>query len=758
MSADAAGADRSAAARRGHDAGDEMTLSSRMVGEDLRQIELSVPSIHCGGCIRRIEAALGSLPGVTAARVNLSLRLVSVRWRAAHAPPPLIATLSALGYDAHIHEAASVDTDKSSAVLVRALAVAGFATGNIMLLSVSIWSGADPETRDLFHWISAGIALPALAYSGQVFFRSAWRSVRRWQTNMDVPISIGVLLAFALSLYETATHGTDAYFDASAALLFFLLIGRTLDHAMRKRARMSVEGLARLAARGATILRADGTESYVPVDEIEPGTTIRLAAGERVPVDGRITQGSSEIDRTLVTGESLPQPAGPGSLLQAGTLNLTGSLSVVATAAARDSFLAEVIRRMETAEASRSAYRQIADRAARLYAPAVHSAAALSFVGWMIATGDLHRSLVIAIAVLIITCPCALGLAVPMVQVMAAYRLFQDGIMVKDGSALERLAEIDHVLFDKTGTLTFGTPRLAEADAVEPGALALAAGMARSSRHPYALALAAAGHASPAIALDGVKERPGSGLELASGAAVYRLGRPAWALAGAVADGAQVVLAKDGRRLAGFRFDERLRAGAAEAVNALIRAGVGAEIASGDRTEPVRRVASELGIPYAAESSPQAKTKRIAAIAAAGGKVLMVGDGLNDGPALVAAHASMAPATAAEVGRNAADLVFLRESLLAVPEALAVARAARRLVRQNFAIALAYNAIAVPVAVLGGATPLIAAAAMSLSSLTVIANALRLKHGRRPIRSVADGNMDARRPKARTKLRLASGL
>jgi Cu2+-exporting ATPase len=739
MSADAAVLASGVATEDRHGHSRDVISSSRVVGDGLRQIELSVPSIRCGGCIRRIEGALASLPGVAAARVNLSTRRVSVRWRTESSPPPVIATLRALGYDAHPHERAAVDNDETLGSLVRALAVAGFATANIMLLSVSIWSGADPRTRDLFHWLSALIAFPALAYSGQIFFRSAWRSLRRCQTNMDVPISIGVLLAYALSLYETGTHGADAYFDASASLLFFLLIGRTLDYAMRKRARLSVEGLARLASRGATIRRADGTERYLPLAEIEPGMTILLAAGERVPVDARVTAGASEIDGTLATGESLPQPVAPGSLLQAGTLNLTGSLTVVAMAAATDSFLAEITRMMEAAEAGRSAYRRIADRAARLYAPAVHAAALLSFVGWMIATGDLHRALVTGIAVLIITCPCALALAVPMVQIVAAQRLFASGIMVKDGSALERLAEVDHVLFDKTGTLTVGTPRLAASQGTIPEtpALALAAAMARHSRHPYARALATAGGAVSAAppVLDGVKEQAGSGLEAMDGASVYRLGRPEWALAEAertVSDEAQVVLAKDGRRLAGFSFDERLRPDAAAAVEALLGAGIAVEILSGDRSEPVRRIAARLGIPGAAQSSPQAKASRIAAIAASGGSVLMVGDGLNDGPALVAAHASMAPATAADVGRNAADLVFLRESLWAVPQAIGVARAARRLVRENLAIALAYNAVAVPVAVLGGVTPLIAAAAMSLSSITVIANALRLGRSRAP--------------------------
>ena len=437
-------------------ANDELLLASRDIGEGLRQTDLSVPAIHCGGCIQKIEKALGALPGVEQARVNLSTRRVTIRWRADGTPPPFIESLSGIGYEAHLHDMAADATDGTMAELVRALAVAGFAASNIMLLSVSIWSGAEPATRDLFHWISALIALPAVAYSGRIFFRSAWQSLRHGQTNMDVPISIGVLLAFGLSLYETVHRGPHAYFDAAITLLFFLLVGRTLDHMMRERARAAVKGLARLAARGALILRPDGTQIYLPLNEIEPGMTILLTAGERVPVDGRVLKGQSDLDCSLVSGESIPQTAGAGSLLQAGTLNLTGPLTIAATAAAKDSFLAETIQMMEAAESGRSTYRRIADRAARLYAPVVHLTAVATFIGWVAATGDVHRALTIAIAVLIITCPCALGLAVPMVQVVAARRLFEQGIMVKDGGALERLAEVDTAVFDKTGTLTLG--------------------------------------------------------------------------------------------------------------------------------------------------------------------------------------------------------------------------------------------------------------------------------------------------------------
>ncbi|MGE3231643.1 MAG: heavy metal translocating P-type ATPase [Hyphomicrobium sp.] len=734
LSRDGAGATQASGLGAG-----EVALASRLLKDGLRQTDLSVPSIHCGGCVARIERALTAVDGVVTARVNLSTKRLSVRWRSADAaPPPFVETLTALGYAPHL-DGGVAEKDPALAELIRALAVAGFASGNIMLLSVSVWSGVGPEARDLFHWLSALIAFPALLYSGRVFFRSAWRGLRRGHTNMDVPISLGVLLAFGMSLYDTATHGQHAYFDASITLLFFLLIGRTLDHVMRERARAVVKGLAQLAPRGAMTERPDGGCDYVPVDRIRPGMTVLLAAGDRIPVDGVVADGASDLDRALVTGESLPQPVAAGSLLQAGTLNLTAPLRMRATAAAADSFLAETIRLMETAESGRPAYRRVADRAAALYAPAIHACALLSFAGWMIATGDLHRAATIAVAVLIITCPCALGLAVPMVQVVAARRLFENGIMVRDGGALERLAEIDTVLFDKTGTLTRGRLRLRDAATVDPACLALAAAMGLRSRHPHAEALAAAGAGSPGttqIVLSDVTEEPGCGMEARSGTDLLRLGRRDWAarlegLPGDLSEDTETVLARNGVALQRFRFEDDLRPQAGEAVAALKRLGLAVELISGDRPAPVAAVAAAAGIEAARPLQPPAgKVARIAELAAAGRKTLMVGDGLNDAPALMAAHVSMAPATAADVGRSAADVVFLRDSLAAVPLTVRIARAAMRLVRQNFGLAIVYNAVALPVAVLGQVTPLVAAIAMSFSSMLVVANALRLRAAR----------------------------
>ncbi|MER9937304.1 heavy metal translocating P-type ATPase [Mesorhizobium sp. M0088] len=711
----------------------EIRLASRSLGDDLRQTDLSVPTVHCAACIQAIETALGKLDQVESARVNLSTKRVAVRWRG-NQVPPFVAALGRLGYEAHLFDPEVDNKDKTLSELIRAVAVAGFAAGNIMLLSVSVWSGAEGATRDLFHWVSALIAIPALAFAGGIFFRSAWNALRHGRMNMDVPIAVGVSLAYAMSLYETITHGDHAYFDASVSLLFFLLIGRTLDHVMRERARTAVKGLSQLAARGALVLRGDGARDYLPVGEIELGMLLLIAAGERIPVDGKIIQGASDLDCSLVSGESTPRNVAAGEAVQAGVLNLTGPLTIEATAAAKDSFLAEMVRLMESAEGGRAHYRRIADRVSALYAPVVHLTAFATFLGWMAATGDWHRAITIAIAVLIITCPCALGLAVPIVQVVAARRLFENGIMVKDGSAMERLATIDRAVFDKTGTLTLGQPRLVNADSIDPAMLAIAGDMAAHSRHPFSKAIAGFARLGGQHKFDAVTEHPGFGIEATATGSTWRLGRRGWAGWKARTGGegrhgyGGTVLTKDGFIVATFDFEDALRADARAAIGQLTHAGVSVEMLSGDTAGACGEVAKMLGIDnFIPCLLPSGKVERIETAAKDGHRVLMVGDGLNDTPALSAAHVSIAPATAADIGRNAADFVFLRESLLAVPLALDVSRKAGSLIRQNIVIAIVYNAIAVPIAILGHVTPLIAAIAMSASSLLVVGNAMRLQ-------------------------------
>ncbi|MFB8343272.1 cation-translocating P-type ATPase [Brucella cytisi] len=713
---------------------DEMQVASRALGDGFRQLDLSVPGVHCGLCIKNIEETLGKIAGVAYVRVNLTARRVSVRWKDGETPPDVVDPLRRLGYEAHIFDMAQ-DKDPTFTRLLIALGVAAFASSNVMLLSVAVWSGADAATRDMFHWISGLIALPTLIYSGRIFYVSAWNALRARRVNMDVPIALAITLAFGMSVYETMNHGQHAYFDASVTLLFFLLIGRTLDYMMRARARSAVRGLAQLGSRGAVVIGENDERNYLPVNEIRPGMRIILAAGERVPVDAKVEEGRSELDCAIASGESDAVPVGPGSEIRAGTLNLSTPLILRATAEAKDSFLAEMVRLMDVAEGGRAYYRRLADRASELYVPMVHTIAFLAFVGWMFYTGgDWYRSIYIAICTLIITCPCALALAVPIVQVVAARRLFENGIMIKDGSAMERMAEIDTAIFDKTGTLTLGQPRLIDADAIDPHNLEIAAELSLYSRHPLSRALALFSGAKPMTAFTRIEEVPGAGIEAELNGSIYRLGKQDWADGTAAmphANGPETCLSIDGKLVQTFRFEDQPREDAAGAIATLKCNGLKLGIISGDRLPAVERLAGYLGVDnFQAEVLPADKSELVQKLSTEGCKVLMVGDGLNDAPALAAAHVSMAPATAADIGRNAADFVFLHQSLSAVPLAFAVSNEAGRLISQNFALSIGYNIIAVPIAIFGYVTPLVAALSMSLSSIVVVSNALRLRAGK----------------------------
>ena len=699
----------------------------------------SCPNIHCGSCIAVVEKELARIEKVRSVRVNLTLKRITVIADPDLPPVDITTILADLGYPVTPLDSQRDDAqahDRESAKLMRALAVAGFAAMNIMLLSVSNWSGADGTTRDFFHLVSALIAIPTVAYSGQVFFRSALAALSKRHLNMDVPISLAVILAVAMSLYETLTHGSEAYFDAAVSLLFFLLIGRYLDQVMRERARNAVSGLARLAARGANILLPSGEIEYRPLDEVRIGDVYRLVPGDRVPVDGEVIRGESDFDLSLVSGESDPAILSKGAVLLAGTRNLTGTVDIRATQTSEKSFLAEVARMLDAAENGRGAYVRIADRLARIYAPAVHLLALIAFLGWMVATGgDWNTSLYVAISVLIITCPCALGLAVPVVHVIGAGKLFETGILMKDGSALERLAEVDHVLLDKTGTLTTGMPQVTGSGAIGSNEAALAKTLAEYSSHPSSKAIAAYLDDQKSVELAQIREIAGKGIEGKAGDRKIRLGRPDWVSEIAASAtprkvGGDIAFAVEGGKQTAFVLFEKLREDSARTIHTLKQMGLPIEILSGDNAAKVAAIASELGVEnFHFAQTPADKIGRIEALKKAGTYPLMVGDGLNDAPSLAAGHASMAPASASDIGRQAADFVFTRNELKAIPEAIRIARKSRSLIKQNFGLALAYNAVAVPLALAGMISPLIAAIAMSTSSLVVIGNSLRLRSG-----------------------------
>ena len=696
-------------------------------GAPLERTLFAVPGLRCAGCISRLEGGLAPMPGIASARVNFTTRLVAIDHAPALQVPDLKEAIAALGFEAEpIRAEAASEADEESRALARATAVAGFAMMNIMLLSVSVWSGATGATRDLFHLLSALIAIPTVAYSGRPFFRSAWSALRRGRTNMDVPISIGVVLVTALSLFETMTRGPHAYFDGAVMLLFFLLSGRWLDSIMRGRARSGVTVLLRQTAPGALVLTEAGASVWTDALALRPGMRMIVPAGERLAADGIVESGRSGLDLSLLTGETAPRLVAEGGEVLAGTLNLDAPLVVRITAAGQETTIADIARLMEQAGQGRSRYVRLADRAARLYAPVVHTLAVTAFVGWLAAGAGWHQAILIAAAVLIITCPCALGLAVPAAQIVAAGALMRRGVLIKDGSALERLAEADRALFDKTGTLTLGRAAPINLEALPLAHRPIVLALARASSHPLSRALRAEleGRGVTAAALDDVFEQPGFGMGGTFRGLAVSLGRPATSSSEGLPS---VAFRISGEAPVQLFFRDDLRRDAVATIRRLDRLGIPSSIASGDRAAAVAPVASALGLTAQTSMRPEDKIDAIARLAGAGHRVLMVGDGLNDGPALAAGHVSMAPASASDVGQTAADAVFLGESLAPVAVAVKAARRTMRVVRQNFAIAIIYNALAVPLALAGLVTPLIAALAMSISSVIVVANALRLR-------------------------------
>jgi Cu2+-exporting ATPase len=700
--------------------------------DGLHSLTLAVDGLQCGACVWLIETALGREANVLQCRINLTTRRLQLAWTGVVADGGrLVGLVERLGYRLVPFDAArlAAAADQTGRELIWAMAVAGFAAGNVMLLSVAIWigdrQGMGPAVRDALHLVSALIALPAITYAGRPFFRAAVAALRAGRTNMDVPISIGVVLVSALSLVETMVGAADVYFDSACTLLFFLLIGRVLDHRARGQVRATAEQLLALRHSDVTVLQADGTTEQRAAASIAPGTRILVGMGARIGVDGVVEFGSAPLDTSLVTGESLPVLATPGTSVFAGTINLGASLTILCTASGAGTLLAECVRLIEVAESRRGRFVELADRVARRYAPTVHLAALLTFLGWWgIGHATVEHALLAACAVLIITCPCALALAVPAVQVLATQRLFQRGILLKSATALERLAHVDTVVFDKTGTLTVPLPELVADPLRDPADLVAAAQLAAGSRHPLARALLVA--SGPVIAADGVREVPGRGMELGG----MRLGSSMFVEVRnpPPADGPELWLGRPNHAPVCFRFAEALRASAQETVAALARMQIGASVLSGDRRASVAAIAGQCGIAaWQGECTPVDKFGAIEVLRQSGHQVLMVGDGLNDAPSLAAASVSMSPASAADLSQTIADVVFQGSGLDAVAETIAVARRAQAIMRTNIALAIAYNAVMVPLAMAGLVTPWLAAAAMSSSSLLVLGNSWRVR-------------------------------
>jgi Cu2+-exporting ATPase len=710
--------------------------------------------LRCAGCVGRVERELRAADGVIDASVDYTTHRALVRYeRGRIDPEALVRRVAALGYSATPFDPEQLGGSerRSARALLARVLVAAFLAGNVMLISAALYIGSyedlDATTRRALRWLAIALSLPAATWCAAPFWRGALAGLRRREITMDVPVVLGVAVSLGASIAATLAEAEHVFMDSAAMIVFLILLGRSLERGARARAAAAVEHLAALAPQRA--LRRSGARlEQVPVELLAPGDVVVVAAGERVPADGVVTDGASELDESMWTGEALPVARGVGDALQAGSRNLSAELELRVTARAREGSLARLSALLLRAQAERPKIQRHADRVAAVFAPAVLATAAATALGWTLAGASALDTALIAASVLIVACPCALGLATPAAVAAAIGRAARFGVLVVRGEALERCARVDSVLLDKTGTLTEGRLALERIAAV-PGAsldevLERAAAAEGASTHPLAAAVRAAA-AERGLAPRELPRRTthaGSGVEAGDDARPLRVGTRRWleacGVAGLAALDAEVAplaerglclafVAEGSRALGALAFADSLRADARHAVTALRGQDLSVALASGDAPASVALAAARAGIDAArAELSPEQKVAWIRERRAAGHRVLVAGDGINDAPALGAADVGVAMARGSDVTLAAADLVIRSPRLSALANAIALSRVALRRIRQNLGFALAYNAIAVPLAAAGVLHPLPAAVAMSLSSLVVTGNAVRL--------------------------------
>ncbi len=703
-----------------------------------KQLSILVSGVHCAGCIQKIESSLAKEQDIKSVRLNFSTKRLAIIWQGEDEyANDLVKKVESLGYGVkpYTPDIAKEETKLQEHFLLLCLGVAGFAMGNIMLLSVGLWSSSSETmgvaTRDLMHWVSAIIAIPTIIFSGRPFFRSAFKALIAGHTNMDVPISIALILASGMSLYETMNQGEHVYFDSAVMLMFFLLIGRYLDMRAKGVARSSASELLSTLSGFANVIEGGNKIKRIAIRDVREGMIIRVSSGDSFPVDGIIKKGRSSVDTSLVTGETLPTDIQAGDEVYAGTINISAPVTIEAIRVADDSLLADIVRLMEKAGQSQARYVRMADKAAKAYTPVVHSMAVIAFLGWWLVGGIAPQdALLIAVTVLIITCPCALGLAVPIVQVIASGKLMKKSVLLKSGDALERLAVIDTILMDKTGTLTVGKPVLQ--GEYDQEIMQIAVSLAAHSSHPLSKALNNA-YKGNYLDIEDVQEVAGKGMKGKYNGKLVKLGSHSWCANNNDPSSSDIELwlSIEGRSSIKFIFKDSLRTDTVETLSKLKKQGLDIIILSGDRKEVVENIAKECDISkFYSEVTPPEKFKIMEELSCKGHKVMMVGDGLNDAPTLAGADVSMAPGTAIDMAQNAADIIFMGEKFAPVYETYNIAKFSQKLVKENFGLAVIYNIVAIPLALAGLVTPLIAAIAMSGSSIIVIGNSFRLRLGK----------------------------
>ena len=707
-------------------------------------VTLMVQGLHCAACVWLIESLLKKQKNVLEARINLSRKTLFLRWFGEKNYGNLLVKLieeigyKLLPFDAEIIKAEEKKYDNS---ILLALAVAGFGMGNLMLFSFCLWffgvENMGQNTRNLLHFFSSLVALPVIIFSSRPFFISAFRSIKARFPNMDLAISIAIFLACVVSLFEAFQSGAHVYFDSVVMLIFFLLIGRYLDMKARKKAFSIVSEFSLLSASFGRV-EIDGKIKILPIKELSEGMILLAAAGERVAADGVIIEGESEVDLSIVTGESLPKKMGPNSEIFAGTINHRSALKIRITKSNENSLLAQIIRLSSEVENKKNHYVRLSDRLAKIYLPGVHILALITFIFWL--KSGFEVALMNATAVLIITCPCALALAVPIVQTIAISNFIRRGILVKSGEALEKLQEISTIVFDKTGSLTLGEMQLREMFLLKDGAkilptaeqkkfyLKLAASLAKSSNHPISQALVK--NCSEDSYSLRAQENRGFGLEAVFENKTVKLGRAEFCgikNSKNLSENFAKTFLKFGEDELVFFFADAPKPDAAQTISALKNSGKKIILLSGDEENAVKKIAQELQIAeFYFSQTPLSKAQFLENLKAKNQKFIMVGDGLNDAPALALADVSISFSKAIDLSKNIADIVICGEKLMPILELINSSKKSLLLMKQNLLIALIYNFLAVPFAVAGFVVPLFAALAMSSSSLLVLFNSFRM--------------------------------
>ena len=720
-----------------------MTTSHTLPG-----VQLRIGGMSCASCVSRVEKALMKVPGVTSASVNLATETATVHARAGLPLAELTAAVEKSGYTASGVEQPAPETDHSAGwhVVLSALLTLPLVAPMVLSLAGVAWM---PSA-----WVQLGLAAPVQFFFGARFYRAGWKAVRAGAGNMDLLVALGTSAAFGLSVYLMFRHPghEHLYFEASAAVITLVLLGKWLEGRAKRRTTEAIRALNALRPATARVVRGD-TEVDVPVGQLAVGDLVRVRPGERIAVDGEVVAGSSHVDESALTGESLPVAKGEGDRVTGGAVNAEGVLTVRTLAVGAETTLARIIRLVESAQAGKAPIQRLVDRVSAVFVPVVLVIALVTLAGWLVASGDWEQALINAVTVLVIACPCALGLATPTAIMAGTGVAARHGILIQDADALEVARNVTTVAFDKTGTLTEGRPAVVAVvpapGGTEDEVVRLSAALQRSSSHPLAVAVLDRAEGMPVPEATVASALPGRGVEarvgdlrlaLGSSRLLKELGADAGALAGEAER-----LANDGRTVSWLlrrdantatvlgllAFGDALKASAPAAVRRLHDLGIRTVMLSGYNRGSAEAVARQLGIDTVrAEVLPADKAAAVQALRAEGQVVAMVGDGINDAPALAAADVGIAMATGTDVAMETAGLTLMRGDVRLVADALDVSRRTYATIRRGLFWAFVYNVVGIPLAAFGLLSPVVAGGAMALSSVSVVGNALLLRRWR----------------------------